>query len=78
MVMWGRSANVTILFVDRLRPPKQLTTCSTKVPYFRQKRSRISGRRTESKWPDRVSNLGPLALKSDTEHGCLCQVSIFA
>ena len=29
MVMWGRSDNVTTLFMGRLRPPKHLT--STKV-----------------------------------------------
>ena len=40
--------------------------------------SRISGRRNESKWLDRVSNLGPLALKSDTELDVICLVSILA
>ena len=31
MVMWGRSVNVTTLFVDRLRPPKQLTSITVHI-----------------------------------------------
>ena len=35
MVMSGRSVNLPTLFLDRLRPPKRLT--STLCTYFRQK-----------------------------------------
>ena len=70
MEIWGRSVKVTTLFMDRLRPPMRLHITSTFASYP----SRISRMRNEGKWLDRVSNLGPLARKSDTEH----DVSIFA
>ena len=64
MVMSGRSVNEATLIP---RPPKQLT--SSKVHIL----SPVNlTRRKESKWPNRVSNLGPLALKSDTELDGLC------
>ena len=31
MVMWGRSVNVTTLFMDRFRPPKQLTSTKAHI-----------------------------------------------
>ena len=66
MVRSGRSVNVTTLFLCMLRPPKQLTSTKvhllSPVTLFNQRKEK-----NESKWPDMVSNLGPLALKSDTE-----------
>ena len=51
MVMSGRSVNLTIHFLGRLRPPKRLTSTSCT----------ISGRRNES---TKVSNPGPLTYES--------------
>ena len=69
MEIWGRSVKVTSLFMGRLRPPMQLHITSTKVHILSPVTLlRISEMRNESKWPDRVVSLGPLALKSDTEH----------
>ena len=55
--------------MGRLRPPMQLHITSTKVHILSPVTLlQISETRNESKWPDRVVSLGPLALKSDTEH----------
>ena len=59
MVMSGRSVYLITLILGRLRPPTRLT--STKCMYFRQELT-TSGRSNKSKWPDRVSNSGPVAL----------------
>ena len=61
MVMLGRAVNLTKLFLGRLRPPNVhiLSPVTDSCP------SRISGRKNETVWPDRISNPGPLALESD-------------
>ena len=72
MVVPGLSVNLTTLFLCRLRSPKRLT--STKRKYFRQlltTAQSISRRRSKSKRPDGVSNVGPLAIGPVAEHGSL-------
>ena len=67
MVMSRRSVNLTTLFLDRLRPPKRLT--STSCTYFRQKLTSALLESAEGEgegmWPNRVSNPGTLVLESD-------------
>ena len=70
-VMSGLSVNLTTLFLDRLRPPKRLTSTVfflyTLSPVTDNCPSSVSRRRKESIWPDRVSSPGPLALESDLQ-----------
>ena len=64
MVMSGRSANLTTLFMSRLRPPKRLNSIIAHIsPVADNCSSCISGRRNESKWSDRIKNPGTLALE---------------
>ena len=58
-----RDGQLTTLFLGRLGPPNLLT--STKCTYFCQLLIIVLEpvERGTSLWPDRVSNLGPLALE---------------
>ena len=61
MVMLGHSVNLTTLFLDRLRPPKWLT--STWCTYFRQELTTALLESGGGKTEVCESNLGPLALE---------------
>ena len=75
MVMSGCSANLTTLFLGKLRPPKWLT--STKSTYFRKKLTNafLESEEGEIKVADRASNQGPLALESDMLSTGLCSLA---
>ena len=81
MVMPGQSDSLTALFLGRFRPLKRLT--STKCTYFRQLLTTallgLAEGETKAKWPDKVSNPGPLVpdcVYFCVIHSCYIRLSI--
>ena len=69
MIMSGRSYNLITLFLGTLRPQFLMHILS---PVTDNRPSRISGRKNESLWPDRISSPGPLAREFDLLPTALC------
>ena len=67
MVMLGRSVNLAIQLLSSLRPSKAVNHYFVHIlaPETGKCPFRISGRRNESMWPDRVSNPGHLVFEQD-------------